>query len=152
MIDVLPTILDLVGLGLELQSVFTSTLSENPVMEVSPRRFRALVAEAIDTLPSDWQEMVAHVVLLVEEVASAEDLSRVGMLPEEGHDLLGMYVGIPLTERSAFDAGLPDRIMIYRLPILGMCRSREDVLREVQHTVLHELGHHFGLGEDDLPF
>jgi len=121
-------------------------------MEVSPRRFRALVTEALDSLPSEWQQMLGHVVVLVEEVASAEDLSRVGMLPEEGYDLLGMYVGIPLTERRAFDEGLPDRIMIYRRPILGICRNREDVLREVQHTVLHELGHHFGLDEDDLPF
>jgi len=121
-------------------------------MDVSPRRFRALVAEALDLLPSEWQERLAHVVVLVDEVASAEDLSLVGMLADEGHDLLGLYVGIPLTERRAFDEGLPDRIMIYRKPILGICRSREDVLREVQHTVLHELGHHFGLGEDDLPF
>jgi predicted Zn-dependent protease with MMP-like domain len=96
--------------------------------------------------------MLSHVVVLVEEVASAEDLSRVGMLPEEGNDLLGLYVGIPLTERPAFDEGLPDRIMIYQRPILGICRSRDDVLCEVQRTVLHELGHHFGLNEDDLPF
>ena len=121
-------------------------------MEVSPRRFRALVAEALDSLPSEWQQMLAQVVVLVEEVASAEDLSGVRMLPEEGDDLLGLYVGVPLTERTAFDEGLPDRIMIYRRPILGICRNREDVLREVRHTVLHELGHHFGLDEDDLPF
>ena len=121
-------------------------------MEVSPRRFRALVAEALDSLPSEWQPMIAQVVVLVEEVASAEDLSRVRMLAEEGRSLLGLYIGIPLTERRAFDEGLPDRIMIYRRPILDICRSREDVLREVQHTVLHELGHHLGLDEDDLPF
>jgi predicted Zn-dependent protease with MMP-like domain len=121
-------------------------------MEVDPRRFRALVAEALDSLPSQWQPMLAQVVVLVEEVASEEDLSLVRMGPEEGHDLLGLYVGIPLTERGAFDEGLPDRIMIYRRPILGICRSHEDVLREVQQTVLHELGHHFGLAEDDLPF
>ncbi len=121
-------------------------------MDVSPRRFRFLVAEALDSLPSQWQQMLAQVVVLVEDLPSAEDLLRVGMLPEEGQDLLGLYVGIPLTERAAFDEGLPDRIMIYRKSILGICQSREDVLREVQHTVLHELGHHFGLDEDDLPF
>lgn len=121
-------------------------------MEVSPRRFRVLVAEALDSLPSEWQELLAQVVVLIEEVASEEDLLRVGMLRDDGHDLLGLYVGIPLTERRAFDEGLPDRIMIYRRPILAICRSREDVVREVRHTVLHELGHHFGLDEDDLPF
>jgi len=120
--------------------------------QVSPRRFRALVAEALDSLPSEWQEMLAQLVVLVEEVASAEDLARVHMSREDGLDLLGLYVGVPLTERGAFDEGLPDRIMIYRRPILEICRSREDVLREVRHTVLHELGHHFGLDEEDLPF
>jgi len=121
-------------------------------MEVSPRRFRSLVAEALDSLPNEWHELLAQVVVLVEDVASVEDLSEVNMLPGDGHDLLGLYVGIPLTERQAFDEGLPDRIMIYRRPILAICRSREDVVREVQQTVLHELGHHFGLDEDDLPF
>ena len=75
-----------------------------------------------------------------------------GFAPHEADDLLGLYVGIPITERGAVHDGLPDRIMVYREPILGICATTSDVIREVQHTVLHELGHHFGLLEDDLPF
>jgi predicted Zn-dependent protease with MMP-like domain len=123
-----------------------------PALEVSPRRFRSLVEQALDQLPDEWQEMLGQVVVLIEDLPSPEDLEFVGMRPDEATDLLGLYVGVPLTERSAFDEGLPDRIMIYRDPILAICDNYGDVLREVQHTVLHELGHHFGLLEDDLPF
>ena len=123
-----------------------------PGLDISADRFRGLVEEALDALPDEWREMLGQVIVLVEELPSSEDLEFVGMRPDEAHELLGLYVGVPLTERGAFDEGLPDRIMVYRQPILGICHDREDVIREVQHTVLHELGHHFGLLEDDLPF
>ncbi|MGB5400542.1 MAG: metallopeptidase family protein, partial [Thermoanaerobaculia bacterium] len=60
--------------------------------------------------------------------------------------------GIPLTERDSFYSALPDRIAIYRLPILRACRSRRQVIREVRDTVVHELGHHLGMDEEDMPF
>ena len=120
--------------------------------ELNERQFRALVGEALDGLPPEWAELLDQVIVLVEDWASPEDLEEVGFAPDEAHDLLGLYVGIPITERGALDDGLPDRVMIYRRPILAICNSRAEVVREVQHTVLHELGHHFGLGEDDLPF
>lgn len=122
------------------------------MLDVSERRFRALVGEALDALPRPWSEMLEQVIVLVEDEPSDDDLLESGIPLNEGHDLLGLYVGVPLTDRGAVDEGLPDRVMIYRLPILAVCDTREDVVREVQHTVLHELGHHFGLGEEDLPF
>jgi predicted Zn-dependent protease with MMP-like domain len=119
---------------------------------LSERQFRALVGEALDGLPQRWAELLDQVIVLVEDMASPDDLADAGFEPDDAADLLGLYVGIPITERGAFDEGLPDRVMIYRLPILDVCATRADVVREVQHTVLHELGHHFGLAEDDLPF
>jgi predicted Zn-dependent protease with MMP-like domain len=121
-------------------------------VNVSPVAFRELVAAALDGLPEQWQEPLGQVVVLVEEQASPDELEAAGFAATEGADLLGLYVGVPLTERGALDDGLPDRIMIYRLPILAICRSDAEVVQEVQDTVLHELGHYFGLLEDDLPF
>ena len=119
---------------------------------ISERQFRRLVQEALDDLPDVWQPYLEGVIVLVEDKPSDEDLDLSGIPREEGYDLLGLYVGVPLTERGALDDGLPDRIMIYREAILSVSASRADVVREVQETVLHELGHHFGLGEDELPF
>ena len=69
----------------------------------------------------------------------------------KGDTLLGLYQGVTLPDRGLDYSALPDRIVLYRLPILDMCGSREEVVREVRITVEHELGHYFGLEEDDLP-
>ncbi len=115
-------------------------------------RFRELVAEALDGLPEEWARRLDNVAVVVEEEASDADLAAVGINPATGSELLGLYQGVPLDERSVFYSALPDRIVIYRGPILRVARSRQDVLRMVRETVLHELGHHFGLKEEDLPF
>jgi len=119
---------------------------------ISLARFRDLVREAIDGLPEEWASRLDNVAVVVEEEASAEDLEAVGINPGTGRELLGLYQGVPLDERGVFYSSLPDRIVIYRGPILRMARSRLDILRVVRETVLHELGHHFGLQEEDLPF
>ena len=119
---------------------------------ISLARFRELVGEALDGLPEEWANRLDNVAVVVEEEASDEDLAAVGIRPDTGGELLGLYQGVPLHERSVFYSSLPDRIVIYRGPILRVARSRQDILRMVRETVLHELGHHFGLKEDDLPF
>lgn len=122
------------------------------VLGGSERRFRALVAEALDSLPEEWARLLDNVAVVVEDGPSEADLLALGMEPDEGGELLGLYHGIPLHERGVDYSGLPDRILIYRGPILSICSSRQDVVREIRETVLHELGHHFGLSEEDLPF
>ena len=69
-------------------------------------------------------------------------------------DLLGLYTGLAKSEESFFNAGgqLPARIAIYRGPILRVCRTKNDVVHEVRDTVVHEIGHHFGLDDDDMPY
>lgn len=120
---------------------------------VSPRRFEELVAEALDGLPTEWAARMDNVVIQVEEEPTAEDLAAVGMDPDDSEpDLLGLYQGVPLHLRGADVWSLPDRIVIYRGPTLRHARDRHDVVRTVRETVLHELGHHFGLEEEDLPF
>ncbi len=110
------------------------------MVEVSREQFEELVAEALDTLPPDLARLLDNVVVVVEDDA-----------PEDDPDLLGLYSGIPLTERGTGYAGvLPDRITIFRLPTLAMCETVEDVIDEVEITVVHEIAHHFGIDDDRL--
>lgn len=113
--------------------------------------FETLVQKALDGLPAEFAELLDNVAVVVEDEPSPEDLESVGLDPELD-DLLGLYLGVPLSERDSFYGGLPDRVAIYRGPILRLCRTRREVVREVTDTVVHELGHHFGLEEDDMPY
>ena len=122
------------------------------VAGLSERRFRELVAEALDSLPAEWGELLDNVAVVVEDEPSVEELRELGMDPDAGDELLGLYQGTPLDARGFEYGGLPDRVVIYRGPILRIAGSRREVVEQVRETVLHELGHHFGLEEDDLPF
>ncbi len=109
-------------------------------MEVSAEEFEALVAAALEAVPTEIARLVDNVVFVIELDAPADD-------PE----LLGLYEGIALTERdSNYLATLPDRVTVYRQPILRMCTTRDEVVREVRITVVHEIAHHFGIDDDRL--
>ncbi|MFW5415721.1 metallopeptidase family protein [Nocardiopsis sp. CNT-189] len=108
------------------------------MVELSRREFEELVADALDSIPEDLTRYMDNVVITV-----AEDP------PEPG--LLGLYEGVPLTERGDFYAGvLPDRISIYWREICAICEVPEDVVEEVRITVVHEIAHHFGIDDDRL--
>jgi predicted Zn-dependent protease with MMP-like domain len=105
---------------------------------VDSEEFEELVGEALDAIPEQLSRQMRNVVLLVEDMGASPNL-------------LGLYQGVPLTERTTAYAGmLPDRITIYRIPILRHCASREDVVRQVGVTVVHEVAHHFGIGDAKL--
>lgn len=109
------------------------------MVNLTPEAFEELVGRALDRLPAELAGLLDNVVVLVAD----ED-------PDEP-DLLGLYQGIPLTERGSGYAGaLPDTVTIYRRPTLAMCESEEEVAEEVQITVVHELAHHFGIDDDRL--
>jgi predicted Zn-dependent protease with MMP-like domain len=114
-----------------------------------------LVAVALDELPEEFAALLDNVAVVVEEEPSDDDLESVGMDPddpEEG-ELLGIYQGMPLTERDTFYAGmLPDRIAIFAGPIRRCCESRREAIDEIKKTVIHELGHYFGMEEEDMPY
>lgn len=119
-------------------------------MRVPPEEFESLVARALDGLPEEFAEMLENVAVVVEEEPDPDDLEALDIDPEE--DLFGLYLGVPLPERGGSYSALPDRIAIYRGPILRYCTDRRQVIREVRDTVVHELGHYFGLDEDDMPY
>lgn len=87
--------------------------------------------------------------VIIEEEPTTEQLAEAGLGPED--TLFGLYSGIPLTQRTSdYGMVLPDRIIIFRRPLLEQCRSEKELLEEVRRTVLHEVGHYFGLSEEEL--
>lgn len=108
------------------------------MIEVDPARFEEMVGEALDGLPEEIGRLMSNVAVTVEH-----DPGPPG--------LLGLYEGIPLTSRTTGYAGvLPDRITIYRLAICAVCETERKVVEEVRRTVVHEVGHHFGIDDARL--
>lgn len=117
------------------------TEEELPVtVSMSAEAFDLLVSEALDDIPAELSRLIDNCVIMVEEFP-----------PPDVPDLLGLYEGVPLTERGESYAGaLPDRILIFRAPILAICGNRDEVVEEVRITVVHEIAHHFGIDDDRL--
>jgi predicted Zn-dependent protease with MMP-like domain len=110
-------------------------------VEMSPEEFDALVDTALDEIPEALARLVSNVVVLVEDE------------PPEGEpdDLLGLYDGVAHTERDgSLLPQLPDRIFLFRGPLLDMCEDAEDLAEEIRITVVHEVAHHFGIDDDRL--
>lgn len=121
-------------------------------LSVSPEEFEGLVRTAVDGLPDQYRRLLKNVAIVVEPEPSPEVLDEMGMESED--ELLGLYSGAARDAESFFDPGghLPARISIYRGPILRLCRTPEEVVQEVRDTVVHEIGHHFGLDDDEMPY
>jgi len=117
------------------------------------REFEAVVSEALDSLPKRFADLVENVVIAVEEEPSDEDLESLAddADPDGDPELLGIYRGIPLTERANDMTLLPDEIAVFRGPINRVARTRAEAVDEVRETVIHELGHYFGLADDEMP-
>jgi predicted Zn-dependent protease with MMP-like domain len=113
-----------------------------------------LVAQALDELPEEFFRLLDNVAVVVEEEPSRDDLESVGMDPDDEDDeLFGIYQGLALTERDSYYGGmLPDRVAIFVGPIRRCCATRREAIDEIKKTVIHELGPHFGMEEDQMPY
>ncbi len=120
--------------------------------QISSEAFAKLVQQAIADLPPPYAKLMESIAVIVEEEPPEEVLRDLDMDDEE--DLLGLYQGQSLDAESFFRSGgeQPPRISIYRGPILRMCETPEEVVQEVYDTVVHELGHHVGLDDDEMPY
>jgi len=117
-------------------------------MRMTADEFAAVVGEAIASIPEDLRKYLEGVAIDVADEPTADELRDLGVRRRD--ELLGSYCGTPLTERSVEDTRLGDRIVVYQRNLERICRTREELVRQVAVTVLHEVGHHFGLDEDDL--
>lgn len=112
-------------------------------------RFRKLVAEAIDTIPAHFAREIKNVAIVIEDDPADDLMDQMDMSPEDV--LLGLYQGTPLTERR-WDHGnaLPDRITLFQRSIEEDCESEDEIVVAIGETLIHELGHYFGMSEDEI--
>jgi predicted Zn-dependent protease with MMP-like domain len=124
-----------------------------PMINIDREDFELLVREALEDLPNEFAEKLDNVAVVVEEEPDPNVLREMGLdLHEMDDELFGLYTGTPLTDRGVAFSGLPDKIDIYMGPILRACGSPREVVREVKETVIHELGHHLGLEDEEMPY
>jgi predicted Zn-dependent protease with MMP-like domain len=119
-------------------------------MKLSRTKFEKIVAEALDELPEDIGEALSNLYVVVEQWPSSEIIREMNMRSK--HELLALYQGIPLLKRNTNYGGavLPDRITIFQGPIQAMCSNPPELMDEIKRVVVHEIAHHFGIGEERL--
>ena len=121
-------------------------------MVIDETEFEALVEDAIARLPRRFADLLDNVAIVVEEEPSDDDLDSLDD-DGDGDELLGIYRGVPVTHRvHDMLPMLPDTIAIFRGPILRISKTRREAMHEIRETVIHELGHYFGLHDDDMVF
>jgi len=116
---------------------------------VTRKRFHGIVAEALDAIPPELARHLENVAVVVEDEPDDDVLCDLGLDPRRD-SLYGLYQGTPIGERADLHDGLPDRIVIYYLPLSEDFADEHHLRREIRRTVIHEVGHFFGLGDDRL--
>ncbi len=128
-------------------------MSNNPFRFTTPPSLEDLVEmaeQALGAIPEMLREMVRGAAIIVEDIPDEETVEEMGL--ESPWELTGLYRGVPLTEKSVADVpGQPDQIILYREPILiEWIETGEELFRLVRNVLIHEVGHHFGLSDDDI--
>ena len=118
------------------------------MVSISRERFERLVRRALSQLPGEFRARLNNVDIIVDDIASIDQLIGTGI--ESEMDLLGLYEGIPLTERYGYDMILPDKITIFQKAVESACESQEQITEEIKVTILHEIAHHFGIDDTTL--
>jgi predicted Zn-dependent protease with MMP-like domain len=118
-------------------------------MKLTQKEFEELVVLALKRLPRFFKKKMKNVDVVVEDRASRELLSEMGL--RSSYDLLGLYQGVPLDRRGFYYGNvLPDKITLFQIPIESMCRTKEEIEGKVKEVVIHEVGHYFGLDDKRL--
>ena len=116
---------------------------------LSPKAFDAVVTDAIARIPLEIRKHLENILVVVEKRPDPFLLEEAGFPPDEL--LFGLYLGVPLTERSVVDPPLyPDTIYIFQEPLEDACATREELIEEIEITVAHEMAHALGMDDDDL--
>ena len=117
-------------------------------MRMNKKQFEKIVEQALDELPGDIAEALSNVYVVVEEWPSREALQSTGV--RNRYELLALYEGVPLTERSTGYAALPDRITIFQGPIEALSRTETELREQIKKAVVHEIAHHFGIDDERI--
>ena len=115
---------------------------------MNEKEFRRLVGEAIDSLPSEFLTRLNNVAVVIEDTPTVQQLRRLRLSSQTF--LFGLYEGVPQTKRGNYSGVLPDKITIFKKSIEKVARNGEEIKAQVRATVIHEIGHHFGLSDKDL--
>jgi predicted Zn-dependent protease with MMP-like domain len=119
--------------------------------ELTRAEFERVVEEALESLPKRFADLVENVVIIIEDEPTDDDFFSIEDADDVDSELLGIYRGVALTERTHDMPLLPDEIVVFRGPINRVARTRREAVQQVRETVIHEFGHYFGLGDDDMP-
>jgi predicted Zn-dependent protease with MMP-like domain len=118
-------------------------------MKMNRERFRRLVDEALQTIPDDFRNAMDNIAIVVEDEPTSEQLAEVGIEPPDS--LLGLYQGTPLTERQwAHGNTLPDKITLFQRVIEDESEDEDDMVVAIGETLIHEVGHYFGMSEEEI--
>ncbi len=118
-------------------------------MQLSDEEFAEVVEEALQSIPPGFHHYLQEIAVDIEDEPDAATCRELKL--RSPRELLGLYQGTPITDRHVTDSGrFPERIIIYQRNLERMCRSRQQMVAEIRKTVLHEVGHHFGLNERQL--
>lgn len=112
-----------------------------------------LVADAVDSLPQHFRMRMKNVAVLVEDYPPEPErrLPRPRGMENTRRLILGQFIGVPATKKSVFDSAMmPDRVVLYQRNIEAVCRTEAEIEHEIRMTVIHEVGHYFGLSEEEL--
>ena len=116
--------------------------------ELSPDVFLNLVSNALENLPQTVHDALDNVEIVAREWPSSEQLD--GTEQKNRYTLLGLYEGVPLVDRTNYTMVLPDRVTLFQRPLEAICATRQDLQFEIQATIIHELAHHLGWGDEDI--
>jgi predicted Zn-dependent protease with MMP-like domain len=118
-------------------------------MKLTRREFEETVVSALKKLPKFIREKMKNVDVVVEDRASRDLLSEIGL--RSPSELLGLYQGVPLDRRGFYYGNvLPDKITLFQIPIESICKTKEEIKEKIREVVIHEVGHYFGLDDERL--
>ena len=121
------------------------------MVEISDEQFEALINESMDELPQEYIKRLDNVAIVYEDQPSPDQRTKLKL--RCGESLFGLYEGIPLTKRGAgYNLVLPDKITIFKLPILHSSHTLTDLKQQVKHTLWHEIAHYYGLDHDRIHY